>query len=262
MKTSSEQNTTTIAFFSPTGTSRNVARAIGGKNHELDLTLKIPTPTLFQPLELLVVAMPVYRGRLPALAVERFQALEGKNTPAIAVVVYGNRAYEDALLELCNLCTAQGFRVAGAGAFVGQHSFSSPPLPIAKDRPDQQDLEQARQFGNEVRARLTQSTFGTPAVPGNRPYKKVPPEPFISATGVDADLCMGCGKCASVCPTHCIKMANGLPLTKPNRCLWCMACIQICPTQARQIILPKIHETAHRLHANCQPRKEPEWFLS
>jgi len=254
-------NAACAAFFSPTGTSRSIALAIGGKTRELDLTRETPSPTIFQGQDLLVVAMPVYRGRLPALAAERFQALEGKNTPAIAVVVYGNRAYEDALLELCNLCTAQGFRVAGAGAFVGQHSFSTPGLPIAEGRPDRQDLEQARRFGDEVRTRLAQNATGTPAVPGNHPYKEVPPEPFVSATGVDADPCIGCGKCVSACPTHCIEMANGLPQTEPERCLWCMACIQACPTGARQIILPKIREGAQRLHANCQTRQEPEWFL-
>ena len=41
-------------------------------------------------------------------------------TPAVLVVVYGNRAYDDALLELSDIATGAGFVPLAAGAFVGE----------------------------------------------------------------------------------------------------------------------------------------------
>lgn len=253
-------------FFSPTGTSRTVVQAIArgtGRSvaAEADLTRGTPSPARFNADELAIVGMPVYRGRIPQTAAKRFQPLEGDGTPAVAVVIYGNRAYEDALLELADLCVAQGFRLVGAAAFVGQHSFCSEETPIAKGRPDTDDLQKAEGFGREIAKRLGQPGLDMPVLPGNRPYREVPPEPFVAATGVDAATCTGCGTCAAVCPTRCIEMADGLPRTAPNACLWCMACVRQCPVGARKIVLPKIHEAAQRLAANCGVRQEPKLLL-
>ncbi len=253
-------------FFSPTGTSRAVVRAVargvkGSPETMLDLTRQQAPPTQLDANDLAIIGMPVYRGRLPRTATERFQPLEGDGTPAVAIVVYGNRAYEDALLELCDRCIAQGFRLVGAAAFIGQHSFSSAQHPIAENRPTPQDLEQAEQLGRRVRELMEQPSLSMPELPGNRPYQEVPPDPFVSATGVDTASCTGCGTCAAVCPTHCIEMVESLPQTAPDRCLWCMACVQMCPVGARQIVLPKIHEAAQQLSKNCKTPLKPKIFL-
>ncbi|MCF7849739.1 MAG: EFR1 family ferrodoxin [Kiritimatiellales bacterium] len=263
------KKTTHSIFFSPTGTTRSVIQAIGrgiGRPVEnlLDITRAAPSPLpAFSEDDLAVIGMPVYRGRLPGLAARNFQSLEGNSTPAVAVVVYGNRAYQDALLELCDLCAAQGFLVVGAAAYIGQHSFSSAGQPIAANRPDRKDIEQAEQFGRQLQQLLAEtdpSSISMPEVPGNRPYREVPSGPFVSATDVDSSICTGCGNCVAACPTHCIEMVNDLPQTEPDNCIWCMACIRNCPTGARIITLPKIHETAQRLYADCQIRREPEIF--
>ena len=259
-------NHTHSIFFSPTGTSRAVVRAVArGVNRPsettLDLTRQEAPPARFDADHLAIVGMPVYRGRLPRTAIGRFQPLEGNRTPAVAIVVYGNWAYEDALLELCDLCTAQGFRLVGAAAFIGQHSFSSLKHPIAENRPNPQDLEQAEQLGRRVREQMEQPGLSMPELPGSRPYKEVPPDPFVSATDVDTASCTGCGRCATACPTRCIEMVGSLPQTAPDRCLWCMACVRQCPASARRIVLPKIHEAAQRLSTNCKIPQEPEIFL-
>jgi len=252
-------------FFSPTGTSRTIARAVSrgmGREtaSETALTRKAPEPFVFSPTDVAVVGMPVYGGRLPQAAVERFRSLEGKGTPAVAIVVYGNRAYEDALAELCDLCAAQGFKVVAAAAFVGQHSFSSEELPIAHGRPGGRDIELAEQFGIQVKELLENDRFlNLEKVPGNRPYKPAI-MPSAAATATDPESCSQCGACASSCPVQCIEMAGGMPQTWQDRCIWCMACVQRCPTGARKIVLPRIHESAERLHINCQSRKEPEIF--
>lgn len=74
--------TTHSVFFSPTGTTRSVIGAIGrgiGRPAEnrLDITRSVPSGLpAFSQEDLVIVGIPVYGGRLPKLAVERFQPLE------------------------------------------------------------------------------------------------------------------------------------------------------------------------------------------
>jgi predicted Fe-Mo cluster-binding NifX family protein/Fe-S-cluster-containing hydrogenase component 2 len=206
-----------------------------------------------------VVGMPVYAGRLPALAVERFASVRGVDTPVVAVVVYGNRAYDDALLELCDLCSAQGFRVVGAAAFIGEHSFSMDEFPIAVARPDQSDLQKAEALGRSLVGQ--NKTLDLNTVPGKRPYKD-PMIPVGAAAESNPETCLHCGMCVAACPAGAIRMEDALPKTNAELCIWCAACARACTAGARAVTLPKIQEIAARLHQNCQERREPEWFTA
>jgi hypothetical protein len=128
-------NGTHLIFFSPTQTSAKIARAIGegigmGRRMETDLTLDEQTSPIEMNGELCVIAVPVYGGRVAATALQRLQRLKGNGSPAILVVVYGNRDYEDALLELRDTAVQLGFVPLTAGAFIGEHSFSTPESGI------------------------------------------------------------------------------------------------------------------------------------
>ena len=80
-------------------------------------------------------------------AMERIRMFKGNATPVIPVVVYGNRDYEDALKELSDALSAQGFVPVSAGAFIGEHSYSRKDMPIAAGRPDK------RRFVESIRIR-------------------------------------------------------------------------------------------------------------
>lgn len=252
-------------FFSPTGTTRAVVQAVcrgSGQTPGLEIDLKEPVggQLFFATDDPVVIGMPVYGGRLPRLARERFANIKGSGASAVAVVVYGNRDMGDSLLELCELCAAQGFNVIGAAAFVGEHSFSSSEFPIAAGRPDDSDIQKAEQFGTQlIRASLP---LELDKIPGQHPYK---PEmqPVGTAAESDPSLCTQCGQCVAHCPANAIRISDGLPpQTDPDRCIWCAACVRYCPSGARKIVLPKIHEISDRLYKTCQTRKEPEWFLA
>ena len=138
-------NGTRLIFFSPTHTSARIARAIGegigmGRRMETDLTLDEQTSPIEMNGELCVIAVPVYGGRVAATALQRLQRLKGNGSPAILVVVYGNRDYEDALLELRDTAVQLGFVPLSAGPFSGEHRFNTPELPIASGRQDADDL--------------------------------------------------------------------------------------------------------------------------
>ena len=89
------------AVFSPTGGTAAVAKAVtGGMGQVVDLSRPVPE-TPVPDNAVLLAAVPVFGGRIPAVALERLAALKGSG-PAVALAVYGNRAWEDVLsLDLC-----------------------------------------------------------------------------------------------------------------------------------------------------------------
>ena len=46
------------------------------------------------------------------------------------------------------------------------------------------------------------------------------------------DKCVGCGKCARLCPLNVIEIVDGKPAWRGKSCAHCMSCIQNCPVQA------------------------------
>jgi ferredoxin len=258
-----------LLTFSPTGTTRLVVEQVGRGlglcgTIAYDLTLPRPEPSGFgeAPCDVAVIGSPVYAGRLPPLMVERLRRIDGGGRPAALVVVYGNRAFEDALLELADVAVAAGFRPLAAAAFIGEHSYSTAGLPIAPGRPDAADLAKAFQFGERLGEELREGTcdrWNTPlALPGNRPGRELR-VPLGVAPAVDGDLCAACGQCARVCPTGAIGAQS--PVADGDLCIQCCACIRACPSGARRTVDPRVLQIAERLHLNCRQRQEPGIFL-
>ena len=95
----------TGVYFSPTGNTKTavelIAAQLSSQQSLLDLTGPGKRPDYhFLENEAVIIGVPVYGGRVPAVAAERLKKLHGRKTAAVLVVTYGNRAYEDALLEL------------------------------------------------------------------------------------------------------------------------------------------------------------------
>lgn len=111
--------------FSPTQTTAAVVGRIASafdSSEQISLMRDID-PAVCEKTDTVIVGMPVFAGRIPATAKQRLMKIKGNQTPAIAVVVYGNRAYEDALLELKDTLEQNGFVIAAAGAFIARHSL-------------------------------------------------------------------------------------------------------------------------------------------
>ena len=117
-----------VAHFSPTGGTRKVADAIAaGFNipvEEMDLTKADSAATLGEN-DALMVVLPVYGGRVPQISLERLAELKGSGQKAVAVVAYGNREFDDALLETKNALEANGFQAIAAAAITWNPPASS-----------------------------------------------------------------------------------------------------------------------------------------
>ncbi len=254
-------------FFSPTQTGATIAKAVQDNlkteiGESIDIT-KAAVEKTFSADDVVIVAMPIYSGRLPGIAVERFQSIRGGGAKAVAIAQYGNAKTGDALLELTELCKQQGFELVTAATFIGEHSFTMKKFPLAAGRPDAADREKAAEFAALVQQRLDAGgPFALPKLPGSTPYaKETMAPPGIAATGFN-DNCTQCGLCETFCPTGAITMTADGPQTVGEKCIWCAACVKACTSHARIFTTDKIKGIAERLHTTFTERQEPQWFIA
>lgn len=245
--------------FSPTGGTRRAADLLAGELPGAALLVDLTDPAQafgsvrIDAQDLALIAVPAYGGRVPAAAAERLRAVQGNGARAVLVAVYGNRAFEDTLVELEDLARQAGFRVAAAVAAVAEHSIDR---ATAAGRPDAQDAAELAEFGRRIAAKLT-AGGGAPRLPGNRPYK---PAGARGPVPAPTEACIRCGLCAARCPVQAIDPQNPGRINR-EACLHCMRCAAICPRQARQAdaaVLDGIHAMLCRTAAG---RKENELSL-
>ena len=257
-----------LIYFSPTHTSAEVAHAIaegtGIKNVEVhDFTCESSGSEVVVQNELTIVAAPVYGGRIAETAIERFRKVKGIDSPVIPISLYGNRDYEDALLELTNWSRQAGFTPVAAGAFIGEHSYSRKDLnmPLAEGRPDQEDCAEAKELGLQVIRKLDAivSLEELPflQVKGNYPYKeKGVATPATPVTREEE--CTQCEHCIDICPTQAVYINNDGEIESDKLlCIKCCDCVKECPQDARVFDTPY---TA-MLFNNFKVRRTSEIFL-
>lgn len=259
-----------MVYFSPTGTTKSIIQGIGaGINHSsielVDVTQKSARSSnlVLSENELLVIGVPVYMGRVPAVLSEWLHAIKANNTPVICVVVYGNRAYDDALLELRDILVDQGCKPVACAAFIGEHSFSSSEVPTAHGRPDKSDYSIAEQFGMKINDILQCLEAGGDisdiAIPGNTPYGGVTKIWNVDFIAV-GEGCTECGVCSSTCPVEAIDY-NCSSSIDIEKCITCCACIKSCPQNVRTVKPGPVKDATIRLNNLYSERKEPEIFL-
>lgn len=218
--------------FSPTGGTRKVgeafAKALAEEVKYIDL-LDRQVEQLEAETDVIVVAVPVFAGRIPSVAREKLKTLKGEGKKAVALAVYGVRAYEDALVETADLLTECGFDVIAAGAFNAQHSM----VPaVGSGRPDEKDLAELKEFAAKTAEKLASGDCSLPEIPGNHPYKD---EMVVANTPISNEGCVACGACERICPTEAISIEDGGVETELEKCIDCLACIEACPLKVRTL---------------------------
>ena len=250
-----------LVYFSAAGTTKTVASILADNLNttktEYDLLRNRPEqPITFGADTPAVFAVPVYSGRIPPLCVDILKQFKSQQSPAVAVVVYGNREYDDALLELADILKANGFVVVAAAAFVGQHSIFP---AVAEGRPDQKDQDAIKEFSQKCKAAFEGFTGKeTVAIKGNAPYLNPSAIP-LRPTG--NSKCNACGTCVAICPTKAIS-AETPRKTDKARCISCTACIAACPQRAKQFKGFLYSFAGNAFAKKNTSRKEPEYFYS
>lgn len=251
-------------YFSPTRTTKTITAAIaeilsqetGKAGTSTDLTRPCGRGGEFSygSDDVLLLGFPVYGGRIPRVLEETLSKLKGDGTAAVIVAVYGNRDYDDALVEAEDILKAAGFTVTAAGAFIGEHSFSK---KLGACRPDKADLDAAAGFALQVAGKLASGNLRVAAIKGARPYKeRMPSLPFLPKT---SEGCTGCMVCAESCPAGAI---SGLdPKTVAAGCIQCNHCVKVCPASAKYFDDEPLMKIIAKLEGNFMARKEPELFL-
>ena len=203
--------------------------------------------------DLVVIAMPVFAGRIPALAAERLKKVPADGAKCVVVAVYGNRAYDDALLEMKDLATEMGFRVVAAIGAVAEHSIVR---KYGAERPDADDKAVLRQYADKILQKIASGNETSPFVPGNRPYKRPMKSPVPNVN----HKCNACGICAKNCPSGAISLENPKQVDK-NKCISCMKCVAVCPIKSRDIGKIMKFMIGLALKKPCAARKENELYL-
>ena len=246
--------------FSPTGGTKKVADCLTG-TLEWDVTTVDLTDSKqnFNAVSLVkedvaVISVPSYSGRVPAVAVERLGMIHGNGAQAVLVCVYGNRAYEDTLVELEDAAKQAGFQVIAAVAAIAEHSIAR---QFAAGRPDAQDAAQLSDFAKQIQHKLSAADTSEPAIPGNRPYKKAGGASMVPKATKE---CTNCGVCAAECPVQAINKENPKKVDE-KVCISCMRCITICPQGARKLNPVMLSAASMMLKKVCSERKECELFL-
>ncbi len=253
-----------LIYFSPTGTTREtidaVAEGLSVKSvnrHDLTYVEETCAQTIDDGVA--IIGIPVYAGRVPIDALQRLENFKARNIPTVLIALYGNREFEDALEELRDVVIQKGFKVIAAGAFIGEHSYSTPERPIAAGRPDVHDLKKAEIFGQKVLEKLTKNDLSLPNIDGNHPYKDRVKFGGVAPETVTKE-CTLCGKCADACPVHVIKVSDSV-VTQAENCIMCAACTRVCEFGARHFDHPRIEEKRALLIKHCSTPKPPTLFL-
>ena len=239
-------------YFSGTGTTQKVATTLA-KAVAQDLGAEYKETNFNSPAsrkealaftadDLVVLGTPVYAGRVPNLIMPYIKdMIHGNGALAVPVVLYGNRNFDDGLMELRNLTRDNGFHPIAAAAIVGEHSFSK---TLGAGRPDADDVALVAELAAKTVAKvqaLAEAPAEAVAVEGCDPIRPYytprdrngePIKDFLKAKPVtDPGKCVKCGLCARLCPMGSIDPADVSNVA--GKCIKCCACVKKCPMGAK-----------------------------
>ena len=247
-----EIKTVWAVYFSATGTTQKVVTTLAQSVSQSlnadyrEFSFNAPdvrrAELSFTPHDLVVLGVPVYAGRVPNLILPYIRdMIRGGGALAVPVVLYGNRNFDDGLIELRNVMRDNGFSPIAAGAFVGEHSFSR---ILGAGRPDADDMALVQQLADGTADKvkdLTEAPAQAVEVEGCDPIRPYytprdrhgePIKDFLKAKPVtDPDKCVKCVLCARLCPMGSIDPDDVSNVV--GKCIKCCACVKKCPKGAK-----------------------------
>lgn len=264
-------------FFSPTGGTEKVATTVAQTvamalnvaydTYNFTLPQNRECETDFGVGDLVVLGTPVIAGRIPNLLLPYLNdKIKGKGAIGVPVVSFGNRDYDDALIELRNIMEEAGFQTIAGGAFVSEHSFSR---KLGAGRPDGEDVAELTVFGQKIAEKVRDGwVYGGPVhVKGEKPIRPyfTPRDRYNTAIDIrkvkpkTGETCCGCGVCAASCPMGAISFEDPTMIT--GICMKCCACIKKCPVGAKYFDDPGFIYHKEELEELYERRANNAYFL-
>ena len=288
-------------FFSPAGSTAKISESIATVAAQV---LNVPVKAVnltppgarereyhFTQKDLTVIAFPTYAGKLPnKILPDLKRCLHADSAPAIAVVTFGNRAFDNSLAELTDCLTHNGFFTVSAAAFASRHAFTD---KVGSGRPDETDMAEINHFAlasaekvqnlTDIVATLTPSgnatltPYGNTTVAPSGNAMVVPsgnaaaayyvpcgtdgkPVNFLKAKPrTDLSKCSQCGTCARSCPMGSIdpedvSVVRGI-------CIKCQGCVRKCTRHAKYFDDAAFLSHVAMLEQNFTARAENQMFL-
>lgn len=230
-----------ILYFSGTGNSRYAAEfladRLGDELLDAFAAIREGRPLAADSEKPFVIVSPTYGWQLPHIF--RDWLLAGSfsgNRDAYFVLTCGSDI-GDAGSGAAEICKQQGLRYRGIRGIVMPENYIAmfpAPWPTEAEkivRAAEPVLEAAAETilaGEDFAPGKTSGLDRLKSGLVNRSFYRL----FVKANAFTArDRCVGCGRCAQICPLHNVSIREGRPVWGKN-CTHCMACICGCPAAA------------------------------
>ena len=230
-----------ILFYSGTGNSRYVAKriaaALGDELLSMNDRIKAGDTSPVETNERLIIVTPTYAWRIPRIVRDWLTKTEFPGAKQAWFVMTCGSEIGNAAKYNRALCREKQL------AYMGTAQIIMPENYIAMF--DAPQADEARQIVARAEPDIDRAATAIAAnqafpLPRDNLYDRFmsgPVNPIFYSFCVKAkafiasDACIGCGKCATLCPTNNITIQNGKPVWGGD-CTHCMACICYCPTEA------------------------------
>lgn len=232
-----------VLYFTGTGNSRYVARKIADElNDELvsinQLLKEESTNELSSANQPFIFVCPTYAWRLPKVVTDFIKNTKftGSNKAYFIMTCGGDTS--KAINYIQKLCNDKDWQLEGMAEIKMPENyivlFSAPDKETSKEI-IQKSNHQISKIVSDIRNGKNFEIIAPSGLSGtiksgitNIAFYKF----IVHAKGFySTNQCVGCGKCANLCPLTNISLKNKQPVWG-NKCTHCMACICCCPTKA------------------------------
>lgn len=232
-----------ILYFSGTGNTKFVAEFIADRIDDecvsINDVIKHKRPKIFKSDRPFVIAAPIYAGCFPRHVVKLIRQADMSGGEVWFIGTAGASAGKCAV-ELADLAAMKGLKYKGFRCIKMPNNYI-----VGGNVPDKQKAEdiirkaipRIEEIASEIAAggdisktsvsKLSNAVFGklNSAMAGFMEKMNCADKFSVS------NKCIGCGKCAFVCPVNNIIICSGRPIFR-EKCMNCLACINHCPTDA------------------------------
>lgn len=244
-----------ILYFSGTGNSAFVAEKLSGRLNDemysINDSMKEKKRKKINSEKPLVFVLPTYGWRIPRPVTEWITKMTFTGNKNVYFVMTCGGSIGNAGKYVQKLCRKKDFTFMGCQEIVMPENYIA-MFPVPEEPEAIAVVMRAEPVIERTAEIIEKGGHFDEKKPsfGDRLSSSIVNELFYAVFVKDkkfyaSEACIGCGKCAEVCPLHNIKLKDKKPAWN-GKCTHCMACICGCPKEA--IEYGKISQGKRRYH--------------